>query len=243
MRRSKPNSEFAIKSPCTEAWDEMTGTATKRHCESCQKQVHNFAAMTPRQIDRLIADNQGHLCARITRRSDGSLVTAQELPHSGFGAKAAGIFLSAALSATAARAESTPGQGKAVVSGRFTAASGGPPPSQGYVVFAADGKSVLETKTDQDGNWKAEIAPGSYDVIFRTGPMFGERVNGVDLHAGEQEFPAIHGHIAFGHLGLVDGFSNTYTTVGEVSVTYHYPISYLFKHPIRYLKHLPHNFA
>jgi len=243
MRRSKPGSEFNIESPCTQSWNEMTGSAAKRHCESCQKQVHNFAVMTPRQIDRTIAEHEGHLCARITRRADGSLVTAQELAGSGFAARAAGILLGAALSATAAHAESTSGEGQAVVSGRFTAPNGGPPPSQGYVIFAADGQSVLETKTDRDGNWKAEIEPGTYDVIFRTGPMFGERVNGVELHAGEQEFAAIHGHIAFGHLGLVDGFSNTYTTVGEVSITYHYPISYLFKHPIRYLKHLPHNFA
>jgi len=245
MRQLKSNSELAIKSPCTQAWSEMTGTASKRHCESCQKQVHNFAVMTPRQIDRVIADNEGHLCARITRRVDGSLVTARELGGSSFAARAAGLLLGAALSAVASHAQSTPSDGKAHVSGRFTAPNGGPPPAQGYVIFAANGQSIVETKTDHDGNWKAELAPGTYDVIFKTNIMFGERVNSVQLHAGEQQFAPVHGRFALNHLGIVDGTTGgeQYATMGEVTISYRYPVSYLFKHPLRYLKHLPHNFA
>jgi hypothetical protein len=142
-------------------------------------------------------------------------------------------------------AQSTPTAGKAIVSGRFTAPNGGPPPAQGYVIFAANGQSILESKTDQDGTWKAEIAPGMYDVIFRTSPFFGERINAVELHEGEQQFTEVRGRFAWGHLGLSDTANDTFTTMGTMAATigYRYPVSYLFKHPLRYLKNLPHNFS
>ncbi|MBB5059038.1 hypothetical protein HDF16_003761 [Granulicella aggregans] len=246
MRQRRPQLELAIESPCTESWDNMSGTLAQRHCSCCQKHVHNFAAMTPRQIERTLAENEGHLCARITKRVDGSLVTAQELAGSGFTSRAAGLLLGAALSTAAVHAQSTPTAGKAIVSGRFTAPNGGPLPAQGYVIFAANGQSIIESKTDQDGNWKAEIAPGMYDVIFRTSPFFGERINAVELHPGDQKFAAIPGRLALGHLGLVDRYrdnTQTFTTGGDLATSYRYPISYLFKRPLRYLKHLPHNFS
>jgi len=243
MRQRKPKFKLAIESPCIESWDNMSGSATQRHCASCQKHVHNFAAMTPRQIERTLADNEGHLCARITKRADGSLGTAQKLAGSGFTSRAASLFLGAALSTAAAHAQSTPTPGKAIVSGSFKAQDGSALPSQGYVVFASDGQSILETQTDHDGNWKAEIAPGTYDVIFKTGPLYGERVNAVQLHAGDQQFATVRGRFAYGHLGMTDGPMETTATVGELIATYRYPISYLFKHPLSYLKNLPHNFS
>jgi len=246
MRQRKPKFELAIESPCTESWDNMSGSPARRRCASCQKHVHNFAVMTRRQIERTIADDEGHLCARITKRADGTLVTAQELAGSSFASRAASLLLGAALSTAAAHGQSTPATGKAIVSGRFTAPNGGPPPAQGYVIFAANGQSILESKTDQDGNWKAEIAPGVYDVIFRASPFFGERINAVELHQGEQTFAATPGRFALGHLGLVDKYidnTQTFTTGGVLVTSYRYPISYLFKRPLRYLKHLPHNFS
>jgi len=244
MRFAVLHSKLKVESPCTQAWSEMTGGTAERHCESCQRQVHNFAAMTPRQINRTIFENEGHLCARITRRADGSLVTACELAGSGLSAKAATLLLGAALSTAAARAQSNPNASKAAVSGRFTDLNGGPLPSQGYVVFASNGQSILETKTDRDGNWKAEIEPGTYDVIFRTSVIFGERVNAVRLHAGEQEFSAVHGRVAYGHLGLVDEANDTVTLVGEIGTSsYRPPVTYLFRHPVRFLRYLTHNLS
>jgi hypothetical protein len=199
--------------------------------------------MTQRQIERIIAENDGHLCARITKRADGTLVTAQELAGSGFASRAAGVLLGAALSTAAAHAQSTPAAGKAIVSGTFKTQDGSALPAQGYVVFASNGQSILETKTDHDGNWKAEIAPGTYDVIFKTGPLYGERVNEVQLHSGDQQFATVHGRFAYGHLGPTDGPMETTVTAGEMIATYRYPVSYLFKHPFRYLRHLPHNFS
>ncbi len=244
MRQGKPKFELAIESPCAESWNNMSGSPARRHCASCQKHVHNFAAMTPRQIEHTIANNEGSLCARITKRADGSLVTVEELRGPGFSSRAAGLLLGAAMSTTAVHAQSNSGSGKAIVSGKYVAPRLTIPPEPATIIFAAGGESVLETKTDVNGNWKAEIAPGIYDVIFKTGPFYGARVNEVQLHSGNQEFTSTPGRFAFGHLGLVDDADRTFTNMGTMATNrYHYSFTYLFKHPLRYLKNLPHNFS
>jgi hypothetical protein len=86
--------EINVDIPCNETWSEMRGSSQVRHCSSCDRQVHDFAAMTPRQIDRLVAESGGHLCGRITRREDGSLVTLE--PTTGR-ARLAAVGLSLAL--------------------------------------------------------------------------------------------------------------------------------------------------
>ena len=70
-----------IAKPCHESWAAMQGGMRERHCDSCEKQVYNFAAMTAREIERLVRRADGKLCARITRRGDGSLVTLEGRPR------------------------------------------------------------------------------------------------------------------------------------------------------------------
>jgi hypothetical protein len=220
----------------------MSGSAHQRLCQTCNKHVRNFAAMTPGEIVSAIETSQGRLCARIMRRSDGSLVTLEGSEPISYAARAAGLALGLALATGAAQARTSASEGKAFVHGTFTGPKGDAPASGSQVVFVADGKSVLAADTDAHGNWNAQLDPGTYDVIFRSGPLFGERVNTVQLHAGEQSFSEIRGRFAYGRLGLEDN-PEQYTTVGEMIASYKYPVSYFFRHPIRYLKHLPHNFS
>lgn len=63
-----------IASPCSESWDGMAGGAERRHCATCDREVFDFARMTPRQIEARIEASGGRLCARLTRGADG-LVT------------------------------------------------------------------------------------------------------------------------------------------------------------------------
>jgi hypothetical protein len=63
-----------IASPCGESWDGMAGGAERRHCAKCDREVFDFARMTPRQIEVRIEASGGRLCARLTRGADG-LVT------------------------------------------------------------------------------------------------------------------------------------------------------------------------
>jgi hypothetical protein len=84
---------------------------------------------------------------------------------------------------------------------------------------------VLRANTDSAGNWTARLDPGTYDVIFRSDPLFGEPDNTVQLHSGEQRFSQIRGHFAYGGLGLEDN-PEQFVTVGEVIAIYQYPASY-----------------
>jgi len=63
-----------IASPCGESWDGMAGAAERRHCAKCDREVFDFARMTPRQIEARIEASGGRLCARLTRGANG-LVT------------------------------------------------------------------------------------------------------------------------------------------------------------------------
>ena len=65
-----------IASPCSAAWNDMTGDERSRFCGSCHKHVYNIAAMTADEAIQLIQEREGRLCARLFRRADGTVLTA-----------------------------------------------------------------------------------------------------------------------------------------------------------------------
>jgi hypothetical protein len=75
-RRRVRLNQFAITSPCSLPWETMPGDDRVRFCGQCKQNVYNISGMTEREATRLIADRQGRLCGRITRRADGTIVTA-----------------------------------------------------------------------------------------------------------------------------------------------------------------------
>lgn len=71
-----------IASPCPADWDKMVGDERVRHCSECNLNVYNLSEMTERQVQELIAGNQGQrLCLRLYRRADGTILT-QDCPWS-----------------------------------------------------------------------------------------------------------------------------------------------------------------
>lgn len=74
MKKSKFD-QLNVVSPCTASWEEMTGDEQKRHCLQCDKTVFDFSQMSLSQIEAVVSAKHGQLCARITRRNDGSMVT------------------------------------------------------------------------------------------------------------------------------------------------------------------------
>jgi hypothetical protein len=64
-----------IAAPCPAGWDSMQGDDRVRHCELCDLQVYNLAAMTHREAAALVAKTEGRLCARLYRRADGTVIT------------------------------------------------------------------------------------------------------------------------------------------------------------------------
>jgi hypothetical protein len=53
----------------------MHGNSRVRFCDHCQKNVYNLSAMTRASAEALLAEHEGHLCARLYRREDGTVIT------------------------------------------------------------------------------------------------------------------------------------------------------------------------
>jgi len=72
-RKSKLD-QLKVITPCSANWEQMNGSDQKRFCSECSKHVFDFSQMTRQQIEAVTSIHQGNLCARITRREDGSMV-------------------------------------------------------------------------------------------------------------------------------------------------------------------------
>lgn len=71
-------SQVRIASPCPARWEDMRGDAVTRHCAQCDLDVHNLSAMTAERAEAFLREKMGtgRLCARIFRRADGTILTA-----------------------------------------------------------------------------------------------------------------------------------------------------------------------
>lgn len=80
----------------------MGGDKRTRLCRECDKQVYNFSLLTKGEIETIIAGAQGRLCARFSRRADGTIETADSVvavpPRRRRASLTVGAALSAALS-------------------------------------------------------------------------------------------------------------------------------------------------
>jgi hypothetical protein len=54
----------------------MRGDDRTRYCAACSKHVYNVSDLTADEAVALIRENEGHLCVRLYRRKDGSVLTA-----------------------------------------------------------------------------------------------------------------------------------------------------------------------
>ena len=68
--------DIRIAKPCDQTWTAMKGDERVRHCGACRKNVYNIAAMTEAEVEALIRRTEGHFCARVYRRTDGRVLTA-----------------------------------------------------------------------------------------------------------------------------------------------------------------------
>jgi hypothetical protein len=64
-----------IATPCPASWERMAGDKRVRHCTECSLNVYNFAEMTRDEVRALLARSEGRVCARLYRRSDGTMLT------------------------------------------------------------------------------------------------------------------------------------------------------------------------
>lgn len=224
--------KLEILTPCHQSWQSMFGDSTQRHCACCNKQVHNLVAMTPLQIEELIHNSGGHLCARITRNALGELVTVPEPSPVRLKAALLATAMATAIPAVAQSSNAT----SAIVTGKILDPQTAAPSVGAQVLFIQDSNQIYETQTDSNGKFHAEVLPGTYDIVMRKNAMFGQRVTAVQLHPGEQSFAPIQATFNFGHLGLVNKSEGDTATIGEVvSMISGMSLRYAVRHPMSYL--------
>src|SRR6266404_3853955 len=64
-----------VSSPCPANWDQMSGNDSVRFCDLCNLHVYNIARLSRKEAEALIANTKGRICARLYRRSDGTIIT------------------------------------------------------------------------------------------------------------------------------------------------------------------------
>ena len=64
-----------IASPCPISWAQMTGNDRVRFCQVCNLNVYNIAELTRSEASELVSETEGRFCARLFRRSDGTVIT------------------------------------------------------------------------------------------------------------------------------------------------------------------------
>jgi len=74
-RFTNPLAHVEVAAPCKADWDQMIGSAQMRFCGQCNLNVYNLSGMSRDEAESLIARNEGRLCVRFYRRTDGSIIT------------------------------------------------------------------------------------------------------------------------------------------------------------------------
>lgn len=64
-----------IASPCSASWDDMEGDDRQRFCAACKLNVYNISGMSRAAAEELLLTSEGHLCVRLFRRADGTVLT------------------------------------------------------------------------------------------------------------------------------------------------------------------------
>lgn len=67
--------QIKIASPCPASWKDMIGDEQVRFCSLCSKNVYNLSSMSKVELETLVNQMGGKLCARIFLRKDGSVMT------------------------------------------------------------------------------------------------------------------------------------------------------------------------
>lgn len=64
-----------IASPCPITWEQMVGDDSIRFCNHCRLNVYNLSELSKAEAEALLVSSEGRLCARLYRRSDGTVLT------------------------------------------------------------------------------------------------------------------------------------------------------------------------
>jgi hypothetical protein len=181
----------SIAAPCPADWNQMPGTDQVRHCGQCNKNVYNLSAMTRREAEALLREQEGQLCARLYRRADGTILT-ENCPA---GLRAIGRRVSrvagAAMSAVAALSSAPAAQFPmfsipSAVAGVVQDQTGAVIPNAKVDVIADASGKTLTMHTDSFGRFQAGLLPAGGYTIRVESPGFQLLTRHDSLSAGMQ---------------------------------------------------------
>lgn len=100
--------ELAIPVPCQQRWQSMKPKESGRFCDSCQKTVVDFTAMTDQQIGAYFSNQPKNVCGRFTAgQLNRDVVLAQNISNSGLKQRWLGLMTAGLLSWSSAPGQST----------------------------------------------------------------------------------------------------------------------------------------
>ena len=241
MQKRKLRLEIINSVPCTQPWKAMEGSMRERHCSACSKQVLNFEAMTTRQIEESLRKSRGQICARVTFHPDGSLRTLDGGSQAGL---AAGFLLAASLALpSTASAQSPANSGTnqtSHFSGRILLPDSSGPLAGAFVALIVDHQIIASTHTNGDGDFQLTVSPGRYDIVFGSNSSNALRIDGYELHSGEQTINSMPLSKRPSTTVTVEANMADSALVGALAADIGRPrfFWYFFEHPIRYFKDL-----
>jgi len=145
--------------PCQEDWDGMHPLGRARHCDSCDKPVHDLTQYTPEEADALIHGAGGPACLRAHIAADGRVITKPSPFGKLLTAAVAAPAIFIALAAVGAAADPTTG----AISGSVKAGHTAPL----SVTAVADGV-VRTAPVATDGTYRLDqLPPGAYRLEFK----------------------------------------------------------------------------
>ncbi len=174
--------------PCGESWEAMEGGSRVRHCGSCDRDVLNVAAMTPGQLEAVIAEGQragAYPCMRMVQLHDGMLLTATEVVRPRWYQRVAAGVGAMILATVAAAQDAKPVLAK--LSGRVTDATGLKIGRARVELRGKDG-TTFQVTADAEGNFVVTAAPGAYEISAAS-PGFTPGHQTLVLREGDQAMP------------------------------------------------------
>jgi hypothetical protein len=191
-QKEKSLDRLYVSSPCNADWETMPGDERVRFCNQCHLKVYNISAMTRTQAEKLIAETEGRLCAKLYRREDGTIITRdcpigireikRRVSHVANAALAAiiGIFANQTsvraedghkdckhYTARIVRLQTT--QTTALILGTVSDVTGARISSAKVTIVNGENKREYASKTDAEGKYRFSSLPaGSYSIVVES---------------------------------------------------------------------------
>jgi hypothetical protein len=177
-----------IASPCPITWEQMGGDERVRFCDHCQLNVYNLSSLNKAAAEALLVSTEGRLCARLYRRSDGTVLTSdcpvgvRALRRKIARTAAAAFALVGSLTTVAlgqsksAKQDSCKPQVRITqreinsssqtssITGQVTDPNGAFVPGATVTLQNTSRKQVQTTTTDEGAFEFSELAPGKYSI-------------------------------------------------------------------------------